>query len=304
MRGAPVLRIVAVAVLLGLTGCGVTSFAAAPPPPVVGVTPTPTAVAPTTASVATRVLDLRRGSRPLPTSLWYPSTGDGPFPLVVFSHGFGSTPGAYDELLSSWAAAGFVVAAPTFPMSSQGSALVTADVPNQPADVSSVLTAVLALDQTRGDALAGRIDGRHIAAAGHSAGAITTIGLLSSCCVDPRITAAVVLAGSTRHYGTTLAKPGVPTLFVHGTADTVLPLADDQKVFDATTAPAAFLQLTGGTHSAPYDDGTDPAFDTVRSVTTDFLRWALSGNRAALASMRRDATADGTAILTGDRLPH
>ncbi|MGZ4644097.1 MAG: alpha/beta hydrolase family protein [Blastococcus sp.] len=294
MRGARVLRIVAVAVVLAVGGCAPAAPKAA--------APTSTA----SPAVATRVLDLRdavRG-RALPTTLWYPARGDGPFPLVEFSHGFGSSPGAYEELLSGWAAAGFVVAAPTFPLTSADSPKVVADVLHQPADVSFVLTSVLALNTTRGDALEGRIDAAHVAVAGHSAGAVTTIGLLDTCCADRRITAAIVLAGSTRGFGVHLTSPGVPTLFVHGAADTVLPLAEDRAVFDATTAPAAFVTLTHGEHSAPFDDGTDPSFGVVRSVTTDFLRWTLAGDAPALAALRADATRDGTARLTADRLPH
>jgi dienelactone hydrolase len=271
-------------------------------------------------AVSTRVLELRDGSRVtdpapathavpalpgrlLPTTLFYPASG-GPHPVVVFSHGFGAQPGAYEELLTSWAAAGFVVAAPTFPLSNLHSvARVEEDVGNQPADVSFVLTAVLALNTTRGDALAGRIDPAHIAVAGHSAGAMTTLGLLSSCCLDRRVTAAVVLAGSSSVFGIHPAAPGVPTFFVHGVEDTVLPIADDRSVFGATTAPAAFLTLTHGTHSAPFDDGTDPSFPVVRATTTDFLRWALAGNAAALSRLRTDAGSSGTASLTADRLP-
>jgi hypothetical protein len=61
---------------------------------------------------------------------------------------------------------------------------VAADVLNQPGDVAFVLTQVHALDHTAGDELSGRIDTGHVAAAGHSAGAITTIGLLDNCCAD------------------------------------------------------------------------------------------------------------------------
>jgi predicted esterase len=309
----------AVLALLALTGCGpgasTAGTASAPSPP-----GTSTA-APAAATVTTRVLPLRDGSRStdptpltrgtdavpgrlLPTTLFLPSSG-GRHPLIVFSHGFGSDPAAYSELLSSWAAAGFVVAAPTFPLSSRESThRASLDVPNQPADVSFVITSLLALNATAGDPLHGRIDPAHIAVAGHSAGAITTIGLLSTCCADHRIRAAVVLSGSTRHFGTRLGLPAVPAFFVHGLDDDVLRIADDRAVFAATTGPAAFLTLTHGTHSAPYDDDSDPSYPVVRATTTDFLRWALAGDRAALARLRGDAASSGTATLTADRLPH
>lgn len=40
----------------------------------------------------------------------------GPFPLVVFAHGFNITPAPYARLLQAWARAGYVVAAPIFPL--------------------------------------------------------------------------------------------------------------------------------------------------------------------------------------------
>lgn len=239
--------------------------------------------------------------RRLPTTLWYPASGSGPFPVIVFSHGFASSPGAYWHLMEAWAAAGFVVAAPTFPLTNRESALVDIDVTNQPADVSFVLTAVLALGQSDDD-LAGRIDSARVAVAGHSAGAITTLGLLDTCCRDTRITAAVVLASALELFGPTAATPGVPTLFVHGTADDVLPLAGGQAAYAAAPAAKAFVQLPGGTHSAPYDDPSDPHAAAVRTVTTDFLRWALDGDGTALADLRTDADQPGVAQLADDQL--
>jgi predicted dienelactone hydrolase len=239
--------------------------------------------------------------RALPTHLFYPADGDGPFPVVVFSHGFSSTPESYWALLESWAAAGFVVAAPTFPLTSRGSALVRADVLDQPADVSFVLTQVLALGSAAGD-LAGRIDTAHVAVAGHSAGAMTSLGVLGTCCRDPRVTAAVVLSGTLAAFGPTIATPGVPTLFVHGTADDVLPLADGQAAYAAAPAAKAFVELPGGTHSAPYDDGADPHAAAVRALTTDFLRWTLDGDAQALTALRTDARQPGVTELTNDHL--
>lgn len=239
--------------------------------------------------------------RDLPTHLFYPAEGTGPFPVVVFSHGMGSSPESYWDLLESWAGAGFVVAAPTFPLTHRGSALVRDDVLQQPADVSFVLGQVLALDSGDGD-LAGRIDTAHVAVAGHSAGAITTLGLLDSCCRDPRITAAVVLSGSLTGFGATATDPGVPALFVHGTADTVLPLADGQAAYAAAPGPKAFVELPGGTHSAPYDAAADPHAAAVRTVTTDFLRWTLTSASGGLPALRADADQPGTAELTADHL--
>jgi fermentation-respiration switch protein FrsA (DUF1100 family) len=240
--------------------------------------------------------------RSLPTTLWYPTTGSGPFPVVVFSHGLSSEPSAYRDLLAGWASSGIVVAAPTFPLTRRGSALATEDIENQPADVSFVLDQVLALDRTAGDELAGRIDPSRIAVAGHSAGAITTLGLLANCCADERVTAAVVLAGTTEGFGVDPAPPGVPTLFVHGTDDEVLPLAEGRAAFEAAEGPKAFLELVQGSHSSPYDLRNDVLWPTVLAATTDFLSWSLTGDPTGLEALRRDADQPGLAALTDDSL--
>ncbi|GAA3180777.1 hypothetical protein GCM10010531_38640 [Blastococcus jejuensis] len=269
-------------------------------------------------ALTVRTLDLRDGSRTtdptpatpgkdaapgrdLPTTIAYPPEGDD-LPVVVFTHGLGSQPEAYEELLTEWARAGFLVVAPRYPLTSQGSAEVFDDVREQPADISFVLTAVLALDDTAGDDLEGRIDGEHVAAGGHSAGAITTLGLLGPCCTDERIDAAVILAGAPLYFGSAFAPPGVPALFVHGTDDTVLPVGDAQTMFSAYPGPAAFLELVGGTHSAPFDEASDPAYEAVAAATTDFLRWSLAGDEAALDDLRAVPQRWPGVQLTADRL--
>ncbi|WP_170149108.1 alpha/beta hydrolase family protein [Geodermatophilus normandii] len=248
-----------------------------------------------------RGLDARPG-RDLPTTLWYPRTGEGPFPLVVFSHGTDASPEGYEELLEAWAAAGFVVAAPTFPLTSAGTAVIEEDIANQPADVSFVLTEVLALGTTDGDPLERRIDRRHVAAAGHSAGAATTSALLFSCCLDERVTAEVVLAGGTGGYPTDFADVDVPTLYVHGTDDEGMSIDDARALYEAQPGRKAFVELPGGSHTDPYSRTSDPYAAAVRAVTTDFLRWTLDGDRAALAEFVIDAGRPGVAELRQNAL--
>lgn len=292
--------------LLGATACS--STATTEPPQ---ATPTPTASALGRYDVATRTLHLTDASRAagqtqgraLPTTLWYPSTGTGPFPVVIFSHGVESKPSTYSDLLSGWASAGFVVAAPTFPLTNSSVTTVYRDIINQPADVSFVLTQVLALDTTSGDDLEGRIDPGHIAATGHSGGAITTLGLLNTCCADPRFTAAVVLSGALTEVPTPYTQPGVPMFFAHGTADSTIAIADGEAAYAAAPGPKAFLRLNQGSHASPYNNKpADVLFPTVRATTTDFLRWALAGDTAALAELRKAATQKGLTELSADAL--
>src|SRR6201999_1528495 len=41
--------------------------------------------------------------RDLPVKIYVPTNGDGPFPLIVFSHGLGGSREGYDYIASQWA---------------------------------------------------------------------------------------------------------------------------------------------------------------------------------------------------------
>lgn len=203
--------------------------------------------------------------RTLPVLLLYPAVGevpattepvddavvaDGTFPLVVFSHGWTASGPAYERRIQEWARAGYIVAAPTFPLSSGGGGVLR-DYRNQPADVSFVIDELLALPDD--DPLAGHVDGDAIAAAGHSLGAITTIGVgLNSCCDDERLDAAVELSGTRLPFpdGDFDDLTQVPFLAVHGAKDGVVPVSGSDTLFADAPGPAAYLRLAEGDHAA------------------------------------------------------
>jgi dienelactone hydrolase len=246
--------------------------------------------------IKSRELDLSRGAdRPLPTTVWYPAEGAGPFPLVLFSHGLTSEPGAYASVLRAWARAGFVVAAPAYPHTSyRVRDFDPVDVINQPSDASAVITRMLALNDKAGDPLRGRIDTARIAAAGHSAGGITTIGLFSGN-RDDRLSAGIVLSGR-RVLPVPFSGAPAPILFVHGKLDKTVKYAEGLAAFDAVPWPKAMMAVTKGGHVAITKD-----FDPVIATTTDFLRYGLYGDAEARKRLGRDATRGGRATLT-DRL--
>lgn len=245
--------------------------------------------------VAVRRIELSRGKdRPLPTTIWYPRTGDGPFPVIVFSHGLTSQPQDYARLLSRWAGAGFVVVGAAYPHTSYGAADFDAlDVINQPADASYVLSRVLALDHADGDVLAGRLATTDVAAAGHSAGGITTVGLFSGN-RDRRLKAGIVMAGR-QVLPAPFTGPEAPLLFVHGRQDRTVPYADGLTAYRAVPWPKAMMAITAGGHVTTARD-----FGVVAATTTDFWRWSLYGDRAAQARLARDATAGRIATFTDD----
>lgn len=248
------------------------------------------------------------GSRTLPTTVWYPAAsagpetppaGGAPFPVVVFSHGLGGWPEAYQHLVVRWAAAGFVVVAPTYPLTSRGAGWNTAgDVRNQPGDASFVLTSILHQVEQPGDPLHGVLDGDRVVGAGHSLGGMTTIGLFDECCRDERFDGGIVLAG--RSLGSDDRGPAgraVPLLFVHGDDDPIVPYRAGRAAHDGAPRPKAFVTLVGAGHIEPYFGGAAPAAEVVNDVTTGFLRWVLGADRRALLSLRQDAQVAGVARL-------
>src|SRR5215211_9282851 len=177
--------------------------------------------------------------RRLETRLYYPARGDarrgdgavadaeprrGPFPVVLFSPGAPGIPKDYEPLLLDVAAAGYVVAAVTFPVSSVAGPDEVAwrDLPAQSADARFVLGRVLGLDPAK--AGIPEVDHHRVATMGHSFGGATTLSLVSPCCRDRRVDAAVVLGSVIRTvHGPTLRAPSGPVLFVHARRDGAVP---------------------------------------------------------------------------------
>ncbi|MGA5302699.1 alpha/beta hydrolase family protein [Nucisporomicrobium flavum] len=246
-------------------------------------------------AVGNRVLEFSRDGRALPTTVWYPATSTatdapaatGRFPLVLFSHGLTAQPGDYAAMLTRWAEAGFVAAGPTYPNTSYGAAdLDPLDIVNQPADASHVIDQLLAA----GGPLSVVIDPDRLAAAGHSAGGITTAGLFSAR-RDERLKAGVVLAG-TDFQGTPFTGPPAAMLFVHGREDDTVTYRAGHAVFAAVPWSRAMLSITEGGHVT-----TGADFEATTATSTEFLRWALYGDAAARSRVPQAAASGGVATL-------
>jgi fermentation-respiration switch protein FrsA (DUF1100 family) len=240
--------------------------------------------------------------------VWYPAArpssktaaGDeGPLPVVVFSHGLGAEPRDYEDLVVPWAAAGFVVVAPTYPLTGPGSGWDTAaDVRNQPADAAFVLTGVLREAENPASPLHGLVDSERVVAVGHSLGGITTLGLFDPCCRDQRLDGGIVLAG--RHFPSAdrdSTGTAVPLLFVHADDDSIVPYRAGRAAHDDVSWPKAFVTLADAGHVEPYFGGDGPAAEVVAAVTASFLRWVLHGDDHALRSFRQDTRVDGVSRL-------
>ena len=226
----------------------------------------------------------------LPTTVWYPSAArpGQRFPLVVFAHGFDARPAMYARLLRAVAAAGFVVAAPLFPISGAGlpGSPREDDVPNQALDLRAVIDTMTA---TGGASRwpASLVDPTRIAVSGHSDGAETAAAsVLIRADQDPRIDAAVLLAGQVPNWGA-IQPSAVPTLVVQGDADTINPPALSQQLYQRLRRPKAYLDVVDAGH-----DGLVLADDAraraVRAAFVDFLNLELRRQADAGAALQRD----------------
>ena len=225
----------------------------------------------------------------------------GRYPVILFSGGAPGTPADYGPLLATWAKLGYVVVAPEFPVSSITGPTPVAwkDQPDQVRDARFVLHRMLALDRTPVSAggFAGLLDRRHIAAAGHSMGGLTTLALISRCCREPRIAAALVLAG----VSDPLAGPALhgitgPVLFAHDRWDIAVPFGQGQRAFAAAQPPKYLLEvdypLAGvASHLLPYFPGT-PFATGVAAVFADFLAGYLHNDGRALGRLGADARSE------------
>jgi fermentation-respiration switch protein FrsA (DUF1100 family) len=230
-----------------------------------------------------------------------PDTAGGPYPLIVFAHGFGSDVTSYLPLIEKWASAGFVVAAPLFPLTNSdtpgGGDL--SDYVHQPGDMSYVVTQLLHQSSASNGLLSGMIDPGQVGAAGHSLGGVTTLGLVAnSCCQDQRIKAAVVMSGDPITFPTGKVEDGSapPLLLVHGNADPTVPYVSSVDVFNAARAPKGLLTVTGGNHDSPVNP-SGAAFGSVVRATTDFFDRYLRGTGPALGRLEHDAR-KGVTTLT------
>lgn len=246
-------------------------------------------------------------TRTLPTEFWYPAAGaagggavadgtpdrgHGPYPLVLFAHGYAVTPDFYAPLLERWAAAGYVVAAPVFPiLSGSHGGASHVDYEKTFGDASFVITQVLALGS--GEPLAGMVDPDRIAAAGHSDGEVVSFGVgFLECCRDPRVRSVLAMAGDLSNANNPHVRDtGTPILHVMETDDEYDPYPHSiQWDRDNLTAPRWMVSLFSS-HVPPYTQPGDPAFELTSSITVAFFDGTLKGHPERLDDVTNEVAA-------------
>jgi predicted dienelactone hydrolase len=255
--------------------------------------------------------------RPLTTVIRYPAAGDpsrtdirdappartaGPFPLIVFAHGFNVTPATYASLMRAWTRAGYVVAAPVFPLTNANTpgGANESDLVNQPRDMSFVISRLLARDAARYSVLHRLINSHEIAVSGQSDGGSTALAVAyNSHFADHRIRAAMILSGAEIPGlgGYDFPAPSPPLLAVQGTADSSNAPASTYRYFDVAPQPKFLLTLLGAGHLPPYTT-QQPQLTIVERETIAFLDRYLKRLPGARSRMWKDARVPGVATFT------
>jgi predicted dienelactone hydrolase len=224
-----------------------------------------------------------------------PASAGKPFPLIVFAHGLDSEGFVYDPLLEQWVEQGYVVVAPTFPLSNIAApgGDTGKDLANQPGDMSYVLGQVLTLSQQPGNLLTSMVDPTRVAGVGHSLGAMTVLAWTeNTCCRDPRVDAAVIIDGTETKFGNGSFFKGktTPILVLHGTADKTIPYAAGKKIYADAKAPKFFVSLLGAPHVSfdqlALSSSKPPKWENVDvDSVLDFLNGELNHSPTALGQL-------------------
>ena len=178
---------------------------------------------------------------------------DGPYPVVLFSHGFAGFPEQSADLVTHLASWGFVVVAPDHVERSLSGLLGTAakDVPKltDPVVLSQALDAAIAQSETDDSPLKGMLDVDHVAVVGHSAGAGAAYREASE---EPRIKAFISYSVGT---GTgpngdqePPPVPTVPGMVMAGTKDGIIPFEASQEVYGGMQVPKYLVSIDGAGH--------------------------------------------------------
>jgi predicted dienelactone hydrolase len=213
-------------------------------------------------------------NREVPVKIYFPKTGEGPFPVIVFSHGLGGSREGYEYLGRHWASHGYVSVHLQHKGSDnavwqgnlkamEGMNRAAADPRNaiaRPLDVRFAIDQIEKMD--RDDTpFKGRLDLKHIGMAGHSFGAYTTLAVAGEVFVgslggefslgDPRVVAAIPMSAPVPRrrdqFDKVFGSIKIPCLHMTGTLDDSpignSPAADRRVPFDHIVGAEQYLVI-------------------------------------------------------------
>jgi predicted dienelactone hydrolase len=204
-------------------------------------------------SIAVGVVELdwpdESRNRNVPAKIYFPKEGNGPFPIVIFSHGLGGSRNGYEYLGRHWAGCGYVSVHiqhigsddsvwKDVPVADRGNALqksaaIVANATNRPLDVKFAADQIEKLQTDEASPLQGRLDLKSMAVAGHSFGGYTTLAVAGQTFLfplgitknygDPRIKAGIQMSGpasaNRRELDKIYSTISIPVMHMTGTKD-------------------------------------------------------------------------------------
>jgi dienelactone hydrolase len=195
-----------------------------------------------------------------------PASDDGPFPLVIFAHGFGAYPTEYQFLLTHLASWGFVVAGPDFTERSllaafTGAVSTTTTTDDEAArrlaqqrlaDEAAIMTGtreLLAAENAEpGGLLEGRIDTTRVGVAGHSAGVASAVAAADT---DPAVKTFVAMSGGRPPGGGfELPAPAKPGMVMTGGRDQVASLDRVEGFYRSLEPPKRLVVIDEAGHNS------------------------------------------------------
>ena len=242
----------------------------------------------------------------------------GPYPVIVFAHGYDVDPNTYRALLVSWAESGYVVVAPFFPDTSLSAIEVQhgvdteLDIFNQPGDIAFVVSRVVEAAHgsppPRASYLVGLVNSARLILAGQSDGADTLAallydhhyaGTLASMAVRPAAVALLSGAEWTRdddvYSAPSRGEP--PALVVQSLTDSCNDPADSSQLYNMLTGSKWFLALEDATHLGPYV-GDGAAAAAVERVTVGFFDLEVGRTTVTPAILEREGDQPGVSVIS------
>ncbi len=192
-------------------------------------------------------------SRQFVSKIWHPSdNAEGPYPLVVYSHGIGSNLDSAEFLGEQLAGMGFVLIAANFPLthSKAPGGPDIGDIVNQAADVSFLIDTLTRLSNTPGHPLERMVDETRIGVTGVSLGAMTsTLVGYHPAMLDPRIGAVLSIAGSTELFTAKFFNHAqIPFLMLAGDVDAIVSYEQNAVPVLAKVRDSQLITIHGGSH--------------------------------------------------------
>ena len=234
-------------------------------------------------------VDASRGTRTLPTEIWYPARRTGRdaeplprrYPLVLIAHGLCGSRLYYDYLAPHLASYGFIVAAPDFPGVTRGACdagQLTVRIDDLARDLSFVCRTLHDATGPLGR-WAKHVRGVPTGLVGNSLGGLAVVEAVR---IDQAFTAIVGLAPAVNADAAPALVGLVPQrawMMMGATGDDLVSFASlTQPFWQGLSAPAFLVRFTGGSHTGFSDENPDTTpdprqaqHDVTKRYATPFL---------------------------------